>query len=177
MIERALLAVLVFPIVSCGDRWDWVEDKFGVITAIDPTGAPIAANGQPIDLGAVNDEVARTLGLWRAAFRDDRVVCDLASVMPDVFISFRENPFLRPEWYGEQELLGLMWQLDDIAVLEVGFRPDLDRSALGHELGHAVLWWCGLQATEPYLFMWAQAHGVPYKSSGHDPVDDGKVER
>ncbi len=114
----------------------------------------------------VNREIARVVSIWDAALAAEGHPCTLSSVVPDLRIVWVEKLGTMTGKFdtGSDGIFktGLMGEPPTIWVLT---RHPVSSSALGHELGHAALWACGLRHDAPHC-------GLRGSPEGCKPEDD-----
>ena len=159
-----LLLVIACAGVACAGVDTFVE-RYGPVAYVDSHGISVATNGFPVAPAAFETEVDATVASWRRALKAERLACaELSICLASTTVSWREYPF--PDFRDSAPRAGLALLIEDDGrreiVLVVGYRDPLSDTALGHELGHAILWCCGLSSGESTLLRWADAHVVPF---------------
>ncbi len=127
---------------------------------IDAHGVQVSNNAYPVDQAEFTAEVDYTLDAWQFALGEEGIKCELSACMPLMHVAFAEWPVECP-WTGDP-LNGYEMQWWAAYRILVGYETPLANSALGHELGHAILSCCKLSANELALRSWADKYGVPY---------------
>ena len=100
--------------------------------------------------------VQSTLEAWQKALDASGHVCKPADFIKDLHVQFLPYPFV---WNGKR-YAGLTFV--DKNLSQVGWREDLNMTALGHEMGHYILYRCHLPYDELNLFDWAKKYHLPY---------------
>lgn len=153
------LAILCFLfLTSC---YDSREEKYGQIEFITQEGISVAPNGYPIPPDEFQEYTSRVLLEWQGFLDQEGVDCNLYDHIDQLMVSFTTLPFYHPR-YPDLPLAGISIVTED--VTQVGWRDSstVEHSALGHEYGHFILWYCNQPYGESALEEWHNKYGVPF---------------
>lgn len=105
--------------------------------------------------------VDQTIDAWENAFAVERpdAVPRLRHIWDGVIVMWETYPFPCP---GIGVPMDLCAGLMENHILHIGWRPDVEDTALGHELGHFILWVLDGDPSEERLLWFHERFATPY---------------
>lgn len=154
---RLLLILTVFVSACHGDFY---RADFGPRSYTDALGFDVRLNRFIVDKVAAETYELKVIGQWQAAMDHEAIKCDVRKAISPYgpLLSWQPFPFLLN---GIKES-GATTFLGYGAQMRVGWRDDVATTALGHEMGHVILYACQQNPSEDNLSSWAKREGLPY---------------
>jgi hypothetical protein len=101
---------------------------------------------------------------WQVAINKENINCDVTKevLSHHPIVSWQPvDPFISVD-DGNILVHGLTYLYGYGIQMVVGYKDDLSSTALGHEMGHAILYACGQNYSEPSLLAWTTKYDLPY---------------
>lgn len=134
-------------------RWRYLREAVWVAGA-----HVINRSGRPVDYDELEPIIVQARVAWRRAFGnlDDSAL--MVHHLANTLIVIREPGF---RIHGKPGRFAGYF-LPSKRVIMVGWKVDMEQSALAHELGHLFLWATGRDPSEESLARMAAEHDLPY---------------
>lgn len=131
---------------------------YGAFTFTDRHGVRVIQDLHVITPEAFEAEIDRVTVLWESALPD------AGDVLDDLYVWLAPRPFRDPHSPGlcPTGCEGAYSPRLRLAIVGVGLDDPLEGTALGHELGHVILWRLRGDASEEGLRAFTLTHGLPY---------------
>lgn len=117
----------------------------------------VATNGFAVDPHEFIDYTDGVMTAYVRALESDGHPCDLSDFR--IYVSFQYDYFKYKGWSWHGFLFPVEGEPDGLVV---GYKSPLSDSKLGHEMGHAILHYCGEPYKEDSLETFTGKYGLPY---------------
>ena len=121
-------------------------------------GVKLISGGFKVDKLEFQQEVRYVAGIWQQALDKEKISCKALPSLKGITVQYKEYPFIssatKNKVYGET--------YPGKKLLLVGWHKDIKYSALGHEIGHYILYACKQDYMEDNLLKWAKKYKLPY---------------
>jgi hypothetical protein len=143
-----LKIILLLALAGCGGSFK--------ATFVTTEGVKVNTAGHTVSKEEFSAYMEKTVADWQVALIHSGITCDLIPALNGLKVTFMAHPF---EYKGKLYNGLTFVQTKDS---QVGWLPDLARTALGHELGHFILYSCHQPYDEASLLEWTKKFHLPY---------------
>lgn len=159
---KLIVLVVLFIVSSCyKDRIDYLQEDWGEVTFVSQHNIYVASNGYDVDPDGFESEVDRVISLWQMAFAGEGINCDVNLSLDQIFVAYTSAPFYDIHYMnGQGKLAGISYL--SLSLIRVGYTGDFQKSALGHELGHEILFRCLQDYSHENMEIYNKKYGTPY---------------